>query len=277
MSRRLVLAVCAASLLFAAPLADAGGPSVGPVQDGPGLSSPGGLSTYFAVGVGDKTVLEKVETSTNVMQKSILAGAWGITNVTLRGNAGGLSQDGKTLVLASMRAGSPSRFLVVNALTLKPIKRVALKGSFAYDALSPDGSKLYLIQHTAANDRTHYVVRSYNLRANRLLGGRIADKTQQNWVMQGSAMTRAAGPGSRWVYTLYQNPGGYPFVHALDTVAGIAHCTGLPWTGSQDKLWNIELTVRDSGKTLAVHWNDGRPWLEVDTTNWTITHLAPRG
>ena len=63
------------------------------------------------------------------------------------------------------------------------------------------------------------------LRANRLLPGRIADRTQRSWVMQGSAVTRTTSEDGRWVYTLYTNPGGYPFVHALDTVRGVAHAS----------------------------------------------------
>jgi hypothetical protein len=155
---------------------------------------------------------------------------------------------------------------------LRPVKRVVLSGSFAFDALSPDASHLYLIEHTSLRDHTHYVVRSYDLRTDRLLEYRIADKTQQNWVMQGSAMTRLTGPGGRWVYTLYQNPGGYPFIHALDTVKGIAHCIGLPWTSDQKGLWNIALTLRDGGTSLAVRWRNGSTWLAVDTANWHITH-----
>ena len=50
--------------------------------------------------------------------------------------------------------------------------------------------------------------------------GRIADKTQKGWVMQGWPTARATTADGRWVYTLYSNPGGYPFVHALDTVRG---------------------------------------------------------
>jgi hypothetical protein len=123
-------------------------------------------------------------------------------------------------------------------------------------------------------DQTHYIVRSYDLRKDRLVDGRIADKTQQGWVMSGYPMTRATGPGGRWVYTLYQNPGGYPFIHALDTMRGIAHCTGLPWTGDQKNLFNIVLTVQESGNTLAVHWKSGRPWLKVNTADSRITHVA---
>jgi hypothetical protein len=34
-------------------------------------------------------------------------------------------------------------------------------------------------------DIQHYIVRAYDLNAHKLLPGRIADKTQKSWVMQG--------------------------------------------------------------------------------------------
>ena len=48
--------------------------------------------------------------------------------------------------------------------------------------------------------------------------------------MDGYPLTRVTSADGRWVYTLYQNGGvgGYPFIHALDTVRGVAHCIGVP-------------------------------------------------
>src|ERR671935_2819278 len=116
---------------------------------------------------------------------------------------------------------------------------------------------LYLIQHVSATDLSRYVVRAYNLDADRLLPGRIADRTQKGWVMTGYAVTRTTSADSRWVYTLYRNDGGYPFVHALDTVDGKAHCIGVPWTGSQDGLAYVRLALRDSGSRLLIYHRDG--------------------
>jgi MYXO-CTERM domain-containing protein len=86
--------------------------------------------------------------------------------------------------------------------------------------------------------------------------------------MQGYPMTRTASSDGRWVYTLYSNPGGYAFVHALDTVRGVAHCVGLPVT-DQNGLYNVVLTLH--GKRLAVHWRSGRPWYDIDTTTWRVS------
>ena len=81
-------------------------------------------------------------------------------------------------------------------------------------------------------------------------------------------MTRTRSLGGRWVYTLYTNPAGYPFIHALDTVRGVAHCVGLPMT-NQNGIYNIVLGLH--GKTLSVHWRSGRPFVNVDTATWRVT------
>ena len=140
----------------------------------------------------------------------------------------GLSYDGRTLVVGDTQQLDHSHFLVYDTRTFRLKNAIVLKGTFGFDALSPDSSRLYLIQRPNALDYQHYVVRAYDLRTNRLLPGRIADRTQKGWVMQGSAMSRATSADGRWVYTLYANPGGTSFVHALDTVRGVAHCVGIP-------------------------------------------------
>src|SRR5204863_3136361 len=94
------------------------------------------------------------------------------------------------------------------------------------------------------------------------------------WVMQGSPVARATSAGGRWVYTLYANPGGYPFVHALDTVRGRAHCVGVPWTGKQDALWKMRLHLSDRGRTLRLDRASGRPYLAIATGTWRISHPA---
>jgi hypothetical protein len=112
-------------------------------------------------------------------------------------------------------------------------------------------------------------VRAYDIASNTLLPGRVADRTQKNWVMEGYPISRALSADGRWVYTLYGNPNGFPFVHALDTVRGVAHCVGLPWRGSQNAVYNMRLALRRG--SLAVHWMSGRPWLRMDTVSWRLS------
>ena len=275
MSRRLGLSLLVLAALAAAPAAYAGGPAPGALQDGIGVVSGNGNDRFVAQAAGTDTVLARIRVKNGAVRAStLLPGAWGVPAVTSTGR-GGLSIDGRLLVLAQTGIASPSRFLVVETGSLTPLNSITLKGHYSFDALSPDGSRLYLIQHMSLDDYSHYIVRAYDLDENRLLPGRIADKTQRGWVMEGFALTRATSQGGRWVYTLYMNPGGYPFIHALDTVHGVAHCIGLPYTGDQGKLSRIVLGLADGGGKLEVRWKSGARWLGIDTSSWRITHARP--
>jgi len=167
-----------------------------------------------------------------------LVGMWGLPSTPA--GADGLSPDGKRLVLADTTAGlvSPSLFLVVDPKTMRIVQPITLNGYYSYDALSPDGRRLYLIRYTQgrSGDLSHYVVRAYDLKRQRLLPGRIADRTQKSWVMRGSPVARTTSADGRWVYTLYTNPN------------------------------DAELTLH--GSTLSV-----KPWFGVDTKTWRVSRV----
>ena len=280
MPRRLL--ACLVAGLCTAPAAFAAGPDPGVVRGGLGVAPPGGKVRYVATGGKRLTTVTAMRRSDGrVLRWKTFRGSFGIPAVTFNGTTGGVSADGSTLVLSDTRTGDGeyplkrhSTFLVVDAKSLRVRSRIELPGAYSFDALSPDGSRLYLIQHVSALELTHYVVRAYDLQRGQLLAGRIADKSQRGWVMNGMPLARATGDGGRWVYTLYQNPGGYPFVHALDTVRGVAHCIGVPYKGSQNAIWNLRLTVRDGGRTLSIHWRSGRQYLAIANGTWRISHPA---
>jgi hypothetical protein len=214
----------------AAPAAAASGPSPGVLAGGAGVGL--GSRPYTTRDGGGATSLA-VWRGSEVVRTLKLKGNWGIPLVTYR-QAGGLAQDGLTLVLAQgtfprtpLRAFST--FLVLDTKRLAVTRRIRLAGDFSFDALSPDGRTLFLVQHTSNVQLTHYRVRAYDLRAGRLLRRAIADRRQASWVMNGVPMLRATGPGGRWQYTLYSSGDDYPFVHALDTVARTAICVGIPF------------------------------------------------
>ncbi|HTO25722.1 MAG TPA: hypothetical protein VMJ49_07450 [Gaiellaceae bacterium] len=272
MLRRFAGLAAAAAALAAVPLALAAAPTPYAVQGGPGiLSGDGSLRFIAAKAANGDTLVSAFSTSDDSLVRSrTIDGGFGIPALTQGGSTlGGLFHDGSALVLQNLGLAKTSRFAVVSTAGLTVEKRIALKGTFGYDALSPDGSKLYLIQRMSTDDLQHYVVRAYDLNENVLLPGRIADKTQKSWVMQGWAVSRVESPDGRWAYTLYTNPGGYPFIHALDTVRGVAHCVGLPWTTDQTPVWNFSLAL--NGGSLAVKWQDGHVWRRVNTANWKIT------
>jgi hypothetical protein len=274
--RRLLLWLGAAAIaaLLPAPAAAAGGPLF-VTQGGAGVASHANPGLHY-VTVSDEaggTLLETIDASRGgVLSWARLPGSWGIPTIGNGYQAGqGLSHDGRTLVLGSLEGPyvSPSKFLVVDPRRMKVVRTIVLDGTFSFDALSPDASKMYLIQYASAGDLSHYIVREYDLRTNRLLPGKIADRSDDEKAMAGSAMSRTTSADGRWVYTLYEKPSGEPFVHALDTVGAAAYCIDLP---KNRVLYNIVLSLRNRGRTLAAHWQSGRSWLNVSVGTWRISY-----
>jgi hypothetical protein len=276
---RLVAALAFLAFLTSSSVALADGAPGYVSLGGLGVLAPDGKTRYVAVLTTNSTAIERVRVAGgSIVGWMNLRGYWGIPAPAFSPAGGeGISRDGSKLFVATPGNASPTRFAIIDPRTMRVLDRFALQGRFAYDALSPDASTLYLVQHVDATDVSRYVVRAYDVDNHTLLPGRIADKTQRDWVMAGTPLTRATSSDGRWVYTLYQSPGGYPFVHALDTVSGVAHCTGLPWTGDQTPMWNVRLSLVDDGKTLSVHWKSGRPWLTMNTHTWRLVHVHPGG
>ncbi len=173
--------------------------------------------------------------------------------MTLNNGVGGLSADGRTLVLGQADVLHPNGDLVKSSsfavLSTKPMRlrqTVTIQGDFGFDALSPHGRTVYLIQRSSAENLSQYRVRAYDLVEKRLLSRVVADKRQRDWLMEGYPVARAASPGGRWVYTLYSNPNNYPFVHALDTVSRTAVCVGIPlnWTTAETTIDSSTLSVK---------------------------------
>ena len=274
MRRLLLFLAVALGALVVAPAALADGPLL-VTQGGAGVATHDGAFHYVAVPDGTgATLLERIQVAGDqVYGWKRLASSWGNPALGTGTSPGeGLSRDGKTLVLASTGQpyASPSKFLIVDPVRMRAVRTITLPGSFTFDALSPNGSRMYLIQYThGAADLTHYIVREFDLQTNRLLPGKIAARTDDEKTMAGYAVTRTSSASGRWIYTLYQKPSGEPFVHALDSVRGAAYCIDLP---ANKGLYNIVLSMRDHDRTLAVHWRSGRPWLNVAVGSWRISY-----
>jgi hypothetical protein len=275
MARRLAVLVTAVSALAIVASAYAAYPVPFAAQGGAGLSSKDGAVRFVATATADRvsTVITAIARGDSPpLHTQTVTGSFGIPQLTSQGPAGGLFRDGSAFVVQSMGYDTTTRFIVLATQDLAVRQEIELKGAYAFDALSPDGSKMYVIQHSSASDLQHYVVRAYDLNAHKLLPGRIADRTQKNWVMQGWPVSRTESADGRWVYTLYANPGGYPFIHALDSVKGVAHCVGIPWPASdrgQQTLFNYVLRLK--GTSLAVGPQGGVAYRLVNTTSWKVT------
>jgi hypothetical protein len=250
------LLITALAALALAPTAFADGPSY-ITQGWAGVAAPRG-TRYVTVPAGRDTVLEQIHRDGGRVENfATLPGSWGIPAPTIRGTGAGLTRDGKLLVLgdASMPSAplrARSRFALVATKTLQPWTTIDLRGDFGFDALSPDGKTLFLIQHLGS-DASRYVVRAYDLEHLRLLPGRIADVRQRGWLMAGVPVARATSRDGRFVYTLYRRDGGTPFVHVLDAVRRTAVCAGVPWPAakSQDELFNAAVRLDGARLTIA--------------------------
>jgi hypothetical protein len=186
-----------------------------------------------------------------VLRWTYLRGAYGVPAVAWDGSTGGLARNGRRLVLSSFpsHGSAVSRFVVLHPSTLRVRARMTLRGAFAFDALSPGGSLLYLFQYLGGPQSTRYAVRVLNLNTKR----REPDEK-----MTGIAVTRAESPTGAWAYTLYSRAGQRPFVHALDTVHRRAFCVDLPLRTRANVISLVKMHVgggefllRFRGKTLA--------------------------
>jgi hypothetical protein len=273
------VAVAAAVLGAAGARAD-GLPVLGVDVGSTGVGSSSGDARYVTIPTGRNTILERVSPhGGQVLAWTLLHGTFTIPAVAYDASAGGLSHDGRTLVLIEPRMSFPrarTRLMVVDSgrQVLVPGKVIDLKGDFSFDAVSPRGSLLYLIQYVNPTDPTRYLVRAYDLRAAGLLAKPVADPRERSDKMRGNPLTRATGPDGRWAYTLYDGAGGTPFVHALDTSTRTARCIDLP-SLSGTQFWTLHLRLDRAGRTLTLA-RGRQAMLAIDTATFaTSTPAAP--
>jgi hypothetical protein len=276
--RRAVLSAVAATVAagaFAVSGALGGGGAPGVVQGSKGLTARSGAVRYVTFAQDGRTIVAAVLTrGGNVARFRWIRGSYGIPLVALDGSAEGLTRDGRTLVLAPATVAplaAESRFALVDTRTLRVRRILTLKGAFAYDALSPDGKTLYLIELLGQSG--DYRVRAYDLAQSRLYRQSVVDKSEADELMVGTPLTRATSADGGWVYTLYTRPDKPPFVHALDARHRRAVCIDLPWQGSQDPLFQMRLKLNASGTKLVLGTRSGKAAVVIDTR----THRARRG
>src|SRR4051812_4263409 len=248
--RLVVRCVIALLALASTQAAVAAGPDMGTAE-----ALLNGNVSYTTALDADSTAITS-RTGAGRVKTASVNGLWGIPRITLNGDAGGLSHDGRRLVLAEARhpnqpLRSTTQFVVLDTKRLAVVRTVKLDGDFGFDALSPSGRTLYLIEHLESPALTRYRVRAYDVAAGKLLKRVVADTRQKSWLMNGYPAARETSGNGRWVYTHYANPDNYPFVHALDSVTKTAVCIGLPWkwAGNMDEVVTAKMKLsRDDSK-----------------------------
>jgi hypothetical protein len=250
-----------------------GGPSPGVELGGPGIANTSGTLRYVASFKAGNTLVRAFDAD-GVVRRGSVTGLLGIPRVAFDGSLDGLAHDGRSLVLASPdKVDGNSRFAVLSTHNLGLRRVITLRGSWSFDALSPDGRKLYLVEY-ASTGRPTYRVRAYDLVRGTLLREAVIDPRRGGRAMTGLPVTRAFGPGGVWAYTLYQKPGSFPFVHALDTVRGKALCIELPWKGNQGRLFDVRMHVR--GRALVLNTHTGTHLATIDTREFVVhAHSNP--
>ena len=86
--------------------------------------------------------------------------------------------------------------------------------------------------------------------------------------MGGLPMTRATGPGGRWVYTLYSG-GTETFIHALDTVGATAACIDLEMLPADGDL-SPRQAAAERGREPAARARRRPPRRDVDTRTFAV-------
>ncbi|HUQ79043.1 MAG TPA: hypothetical protein VM427_09280 [Patescibacteria group bacterium] len=174
--------------------------------------------------------------------EALVPGRWRLPTIGPDPVPVGRSIDGSTIALVEDAAGTMagrriSRFAILEHhvqdqptragdAPLRLLRIIELRGAFEYDALSPDGRILYVIEHLDAAAGGAYQVRAVDVASGLMRDAVIVDKANPDERMAGSAiaqMRRADG----LVLTLYDGP-EHPFVHALNSIDAWAICIDLP-------------------------------------------------
>lgn len=182
----------------------------------PGLRSADGRSFLAARVAGTRTALVRYALPSGA--------AAGRGSVPGRYTLAAVSSDGARVVLTSRAEPGRTTFAVVSTSGWRVQRRVTLAGAYGVEALSPDGSRLFLIRY----DRGGYNLRLYDLRTGQLAFTPLAEGASAFGKMVGLGWTSVPTRDGRWLLTLYIKPGGGGFIHALDLRGAVGHCLDLP-------------------------------------------------
>lgn len=128
---------------------------------------------------------------------------------------------------------------------------IDLAGEFSVDAISPDGSSLFLIRHLPAPRNNNYEIRLYDLTNRTLVPDPLREKGEDE-VMEGSAYQQVATPDGGHLLTLYVDSVRHvAFIHDLDLENKSPTCIDLPsGAGNTAELGNYSLAVSPDGKQV---------------------------
>jgi hypothetical protein len=217
--------------------------------------------------------------------ETVIDGAWRLATIGFDPTPVGVSANAAespnaaTVVLVedvpAATARASSRFAILrHTPTGESFSRIIeLHGSFDYDAISPDGSSLYVVEHLAGAPEGRYQVRAVDVATGVLRDAIIADKRNIGEAMAGWPIAQVRRPDGI-VFTLYRGA-EHPFIHALNTAEGWAVCIDLP--ASRDDAaaaldWGLA-AAPDGQAVFAVNATLGVA-VDVNPTDLTVRRAA---
>ena len=255
------------------PIAGADGLPLDRAVGNDGIENLSNSERYVALATGrgqaeQGTVVARIQQdSGKVMDSAYVEGEWTVPAVAYDGSPAGLSADGETLAVIKPRVRFPRRtteFALFDAQRLTRPSLIRLEGDFSFDAISPDGRTLYLVEYPNPRKPGVYRVRMYDVDAGQLLPKPLIDSRLAAVVMRGLPVTRTDSPDGATAYTLYDGQGNGPFIHALDTAERSALCILLPMVPKKADPWQMRLDAAPDGDELTLSSRDV-PLAVVDT------------
>lgn len=117
---------------------------------------------------------------------------------------------------------------VIDTVSRRPKHTLKLDGNFEAEAISANGTSLFLVEHLPAAKPDHYAIRWYDLKNERLVADPLRSKTADE-IMSGYAWGGAASADGDWLFTLYISTNRkVAFIHMLNTREGFTVCVDLP-------------------------------------------------
>lgn len=192
-----------------------------------------------------------------------MPGYYQLPRVTLSGMPGGLSQNGRWIVLEEFdkppsQFPTASHFLVVSTKLDSAPVRIDLPGYFAFDTISNDGLRLYLIEYMLVGV---YRVRIYEVAPGQLNPQVVVDKSDPQESMTGERLSGIPAPDGKWLFSMYVRQSSSPFIHALNLDGTpIAFCIDLPGLGYAKDMnafrWSLAMSA-DGAHLYAANASSG--------------------
>ncbi|HWI96414.1 MAG TPA: M14 family zinc carboxypeptidase [Solirubrobacterales bacterium] len=280
-ARRLVCFLLLTLVAGLAAAATSAAKEIGAVGAAQGIVTERAGASYRYVTVNPQTkpaltIVERIDMSDGAIDRWwYLRGNYIIPAVAYDGSAGGLSADGKMLALVTFTRTyppPPTRVAILDTEVYlrhprrpgqhRPqhaIRYLNLRGQFAFQAISPNASKLYLRHYRTRDRGSAHDRRSDDFdlwvldTGNGGLAPRPLNVSNSGRQLAGLPISGAASPDGRWAYALYDGDMHLPFLLALDTVTGRVLRVDLPGLEQLRNPYMLKLRLDSAGRHLAVY------------------------